>query len=343
MTTAKTIEKAKISFFQVSKCGYFTQGPKPNFEFGDLAEILKALKVWSTGKALGQTQTFQAPPNADQLPVYLYDIASRGSDWLVVLWNQIPATNNRVASVQANGVVGGAQIHMNSVATGTIPGFATYFWFIPSKNVFASIRFQHATVGHAGLRAYTRGYIERHTPFTVYQNNPTTADIEIIGYRATASAAVQNLAPRFHSEPFRKPGEHDMLLKNALRITKVLRKTTLELQTPEDLALWQSAWRKIRGRSTPAQVDPVSISYEIGTTLSKTDVQEIIDHASKDTETWDDIGFMLKSDPNPHWLSKSFARDTFDIQVQRVNEEIVDLDALLGELDSQRTRLLDLL
>ncbi|QPS09650.1 hypothetical protein I6G66_06410 [Delftia acidovorans] len=343
MNAIKTIEKAKISFFQVEKCGYFTYGPKPSFQFGDLATILTALKSWSTGKSLGQTQTFQAPLNSDQLPVYLYDIASLGSDWLVVLWNQIPATNNRVASVQANGVVGGAQVHMNSVATGTIPGFATYFWFIPSANVFASIRFQHATVGHAGLRAYARGYIERHTPFTAYEKNPTTADIEIVGYRSSPSAAVRNLAPRFQSEPFRKPGEHDMLLKNYSRITKVLRKTTLELQTPEDLDFWQSAWRKIRGRAIPAQIDPVSISYEISTVLSKKDVQDIIDHSATDTETWDDIGFMLKNDQTPHWLSKSFARDTFDIQVQRVNEEIVNLDELLKELDSQRTRLLDLL
>lgn len=343
MSTIKTIEKAKINFFKVTKCGYFNQGPKPSLEFGDLEEILKALKTWSVGKSLGQTQTFQAPPKSELLPVYLYNIVSDGDDWLIVLWNQIPATNNRVASIQANGMVGGAQVHMNGVASGTIPGFATYFWFVPELNVFASIRFQHAVVGHAGLRAYAKGYIERHTPFVAFKNNPVTADIEIEGYRKTPSAPIKNLAPRFHSEPFQKPGAHDMLLKNFSRVTKVLRKTTLELQTPEDLALWQSAWRKVRGQPAPAQVDPVSISYEISTALSKQEMLEIIQHASTDVESWDDIGFMLKNEPNPHWLSKSFARDTFDLEVLRLNDEIVDLQALLAELKSRRKSLLSLL
>ena len=35
---------------------------------------------------------------------------------------------------------------------------------------------------------------------------------------------------------------------------------------------------------------------------------------------WDDIGFTLTGEQNPRWLSNSLARDTFKLDVKRVND-----------------------
>lgn len=344
MTSVITPENIKITFFRVDRCGYYTNGPKSHFAFGDITEILTSLSVWGKGKQLFQTQTFQSPAKSAQLPVFLYKISEFDDEWILVLWNQVPATDNKVASVQSTGIVGNAAVHMNNVATGTIPGFATYFWFIPSKNVFANIRFQHPTIAHHSLRTYLKSFIERHSIFTVYKNNPQTADVELLGYRHSHSSPIQHLSPRFYSEPFRKPGQTDMLRINAKHITKIIRKTTLDMLDQEDLAFWQEAWRKIQGKEKSSPTQPVSMVYEIPTeSLSSDEINDIISNAEHDSSSWDDVGFMLKGDPNPHWLSKSFARDTFLMNVKRENQEILDLDHLHKELKSRQKQILSLL
>ena len=44
------------------------------------------------------------------------------------------------AEYAAGSVVGSADIEMTETSDGRIPGYATYFWIIPSKNVLATSR-----------------------------------------------------------------------------------------------------------------------------------------------------------------------------------------------------------
>ena len=58
---------------------------------------------------------------------------------------------------------------------------------------------------------------------------------------------------------------------------------------------------------------------------------------------WDDIGFTLKGEQVPRWLSNSLARDQFDLDVKRIDEEIVDATSLLEKLTEKRDLILALL
>ncbi len=342
------LETVHLGFFKITRCGYY-KGRKPTPEFGSLLALLADLEIWAQGKQLAQTQTFQkaVSSNGDTLlPVFLYDIKRRGNEWLVVLWNEVPSTNSQVASVMANGSVGQAQVHMNNVVKGSIPGFATYFWFLPEKEVFANIRFQHATGGHAALQTYIRSYLDRfssHVDLDTTTGN-TPFDMNINGYRASATDPLGNFSPRYKSFVFTKPGEHQLLIQQAHKITKVLRRTHLELQTPEDLDVWQKLWRKLHHQKT-ATTDTVSLQYEMKSSLSKEAVEDIIKTNNDDASesTWDDIGFQLSGESSPRWLNKSYARDKFDLEVARHNAELVDLDSLFDGLTQRRTTILSLL
>lgn len=345
------LEKSKISFFNIDSCGYYTYGPKTKRAFCEPSEMLSQLAGWSRRKSLAQTQTFQPADTDSFLPVYLFDIQQIDGESLVTLWNQTPANENAVASVMADGSVGQARVHMNSIVPGSIPGFATYFWFIPDKNVFANVRFQHAISGHLPMRSYMRGFIERSSMHVVYAPDGSSSgkggvDIEILGYRKDTSSQVQNdLAPRFSTSVFTKPGEFDMLLQNAYNITKVRRRTTLQLQTAEDLALWQQMWRRIRGTARPAHSDSVAVEYDIKTTVTEAEVKAIIEqwNSEEDKPTWDDYGFQLKGESQTHWLSRAYARDNFDLDVDRRDAEVVDGESLLKELQRKRPTILKLL
>lgn len=344
-----SIETANITFFKTTRCGYY-KGHQKDPEFGGTKAMLEQLERWANGKQLAQTQTFQhaALSNGDTaLPVYLYNIKRRGDEWLLIVWNEVPATNSQIASVMANGHVGQAQIHMNNVVAGSIPGFATYFWFLPERGIFANIRFQHAAGGHAALQTYLLGYLERFSEHVVFapEASGSAFDIEIEGYRAIGSDASENLNPRYRSSIYTKPGQHEFLVQNASLITKVLRRTHLELQTGEDLALWQKLWRKVRPTERPATTDPVSLQYEMKASMTPEEVQAIIDASDADTSAsaWDDIGFQLTRESSPRWLNKSYARDKFDLDISRENAEIVNIDSLLDAITQKRDVLLTLL
>ncbi len=344
------LENCKISFFKVQRCGYF-KGHSTSEAFGSISATLGQMAVWSQGKQLAQTQTYQnvIKPNGDvELPAYLYDIKRSRDEWLLLVWNQVPATNNQVASVMANSQVGQAVVHMNSIAPGSIPGFATYFWFLPDLGVFANIRFQHAAGGHSALQSYFKGFLERCSSHVVINPGATGSlfDLQIDGYRRSLSDPVTQLSPRFRSCVFTKPGDHEFLIQNAPKIRKILRKTKLELQTPEDLQLWQQMWRKIRPEHTTQQTDPLSIQYEMKASLTSQEIAEIIATQTSQTgvnESWDDIGFVLAGENTPRWLSKSYARDDFDLNFTRENLEIVNLESLLAALNQRRTAILSLL
>lgn len=342
------LETAHLGFFKITRCGYY-KGRSPTPAFGSSLDMLADLELWARGKQLAQTQTFQRVMNANGdtlLPVFLYDIKRRGNEWLLVLWNQVPSTNSQVASVMANGSVGQAQIHMNNVVAGSIPGFATYFWFLPDRNVFANIRFQHAIGGHAALQTYIRSYLDRFSSHVDLDTTTGTSpfDMNINGYRASPTDPVENFSPRYKSFVFTKPGEHELLIQQAHRITKVLRRTYLELQTPEDLDVWQKLWRKLHQQQT-VTTDTVSLQYEMKSSLSREAVQDIIqaNDADSSESTWDDIGFQLSGESSPRWLNKSYARDKFDLDIARQNAELVNLDSLFDALTQRRTAILSLL
>lgn len=345
------LEKSKISFFNIDACGYYTHGQKSKVQFCDTGNMLVQLVKWSHGKSLSETQTFQSADTDGFLPVYLFDVKQSDGETLLTLWNQVPANENSIASVMANGSVGKAKVHLNELVPGSIPGFATYFWFIPDENLFANVRFQHAVSGHMPMRSYIRGFLERSSSHVVYESNDASngkggADLEIAGYRKDLSCPVQNnVTPRFSTSVFTKPGETDMLLQNAHNIIRVRRRTTLQLQSAEDLALWQQLWRRVRGTARPAHSDPVAVEYDIKTAVTEDEVKAIVKqwNSEDDKPTWDDFGFQLKGEQQTHWLSRAYARDSFDLDVDRRDAEVVDGESLLKELQQKRSTILKLL
>jgi hypothetical protein len=61
------------------------------------------------------------------------------------------------------------------------------------------------------------------------------------------------------------------------------------------------------------------------------------DAESAQMEDWDDVGFVLAGESTPYWLSKSVARGTLELDVERDNLEVVNSQSLLSELRRNRT------
>jgi hypothetical protein len=336
-------ERAGFCWYRLGKCGYYRTQRAPQAALGDLPQVLADLQRWGQNKQLAETQTFSvtaAEGEAEQLPVYLLDIRGGQDDWLLTLWNQTPSTQGKVASIPTNAVVGKADVVMNELAPNTIPGYATYFYFIPSLSAFAAVRFQHMAFGHAGMKHFMSGFVRIGTRYVRWSDAPNAdGALEILGYAAAAADQPEDLIPYFKSDVMKQGGERDLLIQRARDVRKVIRKTELNNGRRQDLALWQRLIRRAGMAAAPEAPQAVRLEYELPARFEPDEMRALQDRwdvESAEMEDWDDVGFKLQGEQTPYWLSKSIARGTHELDVVRDNEEVVNPQSLLDQLKAQR-------
>ncbi len=337
------IEKAKITFYRIDQAGFYQRG-QDEPSFGNAAEMLAELHRWSQGKQLAETKTYEPAQDSDLLPVYLMGIEPAADSHLVTMWNQTPSVEGNFAAAMGNSQVGNTEVVLKEIPEGGIPGFATYFWFLPELGVFASIKFQHLITGQKPMQEYMESYLGLYSSHVVLTDPEDGVDIELVGYRQRPGAPVQDLSPRFRTSLLKKPGDHELLIEQADQIRKVHRKTTLHLDREPDLDFWQRALQVAHLRQAEVLPDDVRIKYELKVQLDGEQVGEIIDSwlAGHDRE-WDDYGFQMRGEQSPRWLSHSIARDEFDLDVTRDNLEVVNARSLLEALRGRRQAILEIL
>lgn len=332
------VEKARIRIYDISKCGYYAwRGTEP--EFGDIGEIMSDLSLWSKGKSLVATKTYESADFTEIFPAYLLDVKERNGNWLVKIWNQTPASEGNVHSVMGSSSVGNPKVIANEILKGSIPGFATYFWVVPKKNIFASVGFQHLITGQPAFQQYIKSYIESFSKFVVHAQAPKDGvDIDILGYRSSSKYEPLNLRPRFQTEMFTKPGDYEFLKRNVDKITRVVRKTKLQLNRVDDYKAWQQFLRWTQISVPPSKpADFINLQYIIGANITKSDLTSIVDeYQNNHDRQWDDYGFKVKGDQKTHWLSHASARGEFDLDVVKDNDEVFNTDSLLSALDKRK-------
>ena len=196
-------EEAKINFYSILKCGFYKHGKKDSI-FSDLPTILGRLQNWTMAGdlKLEDTCTFSQKESEDDfMRTFCFDIipSHETDDFFITTWNETPSNRGRVPSVVADQPVGAATVHLNNIQKGTIPGYATYFWFIPELDTFATIRFQHTLNGHKNLVRYVNGFLEKFSGYAVTTHTDDD-NVEITGYREKDTDDVLDLFPSFKTK-----------------------------------------------------------------------------------------------------------------------------------------------
>jgi hypothetical protein len=318
------MEEAKITFYQISKCGLYKYGAEDP-TLGKIAGFLEQLKVWvkKGGKPLDETCTYVVDDGEDVDRTFSYE--------------------GKVAAVKAKSKVGSAVVEFTTLPKNSIPGYATYFWFVPSKNVYATVRFQHRLNGKRNLDKYIKEFIAKFSDYVVLDDDGN-ADFTVAGYSEKDGDKTLNLHSQFKSVVVRKPGQIEYIRQNVGKIRKIERHNKLLPQKNESQELWQKALLTLGLKNQPKLKSEVNFSYEFSFTPTDVELVEIVNEWEKNHDSkWDDVGFMLKGEQSPLWLSNSLARDQFDVDVKRIDDEIVDAKSLLDQLTDKRSLILSLL
>jgi hypothetical protein len=339
-----------IWLYDLAKCGYFPWKGGPAL-FGSAARTFESLQRWSHGKPLGQTTTFKVNQEGDLNDVFLLGMTQAANgDFLVALWNRAPGNGNHVASVGVGDLVGAASAEITKVDKNRIPGYATYFWVMPSALRIATIRLKNFSNGLVAFRHYVTNFLTYINPAHVVLDEPDPDNtIRIKGYRRDSNSEVEDRGIRatFNVKSIALGGDLGTLRAQAENIEKVSVKTSLSTVEQQGYQAWQLFQKvgRIFGQRAPI-VEEVPIRLEIPMTFDLESLNETIaaweDDLNDSESRQNDIGFRLRGTNNYKWLSKTQPRKTVALQVQWVDNELVNIDALLEQLQTQRAEILAL-
>lgn len=333
-------EQAKLLFYSVRKCGYYRFGSEEP-EFGDVDDLLQDLLAWvHDGKSLGETCTYEVE-EGDILRTFCFDMVTNDQgDYLLTTWNETPSLQGQVASVSSGRPVGTADVHLTGIPRNAIPGYATYFWFIPEHNLLATIRFQHALNGHRNLNYYLKEFLAKWSSHVVISDD-RDVDHSIAGYRYDQNSEIMHLRPAYISSLLRHPGSAQLIVNNRAVIRKIIRKNLLLPHTIRDRTLVRNLLVGLGIQEPQPLQEEIKVKYEFEHTPTAEELESIIVAWGNEHETrWDDVGFQFQGESEIHWLSHAFTKHETELDVTRENAEIVNAESLLRELSRQRRSLL---
>jgi len=341
-------EEAVIQFYKITRCGYY-EDYSSDREFGDLGGTLSTLQEWTKqdNMQLRRTKIFEPEEGSNTSPTYCYDIQhdEESENYLLTTWNQTPTSAGQYASVEAEAPVGAADVTLRDVPDGTIPGYATYFWFVPEEAILATVQFQHRVAnGKPGLQKYINTFLAKHHSDHVCLADDGEEELEVEGYQRSPNTEIRDLNARFKTRTIRPPGPVDHIRANRPGIYKVIRKSKLDNETIANttVSYYQALLSKIGINQGEQPADPVRSRYEVNFTPTEGQLENIIENWEQDggDEAWDDVGFKMSGDSKIYWLSHSRGRYEEEMDVDRVNDEIVGGESILSELDAMENDLL---
>ncbi len=335
------MEEARITLYDLKEFGFYKWGG-PHL-FGDVPGILGELQAWCRGKTISETKTYDVGKGSQVLPAYFSSLREAHGNFLLSLWNETPSTEGAVASIPQTAPVGTTRVTMNEIEAGSIPGVASYFWFVPASNVVATVRFQHPGTAISQMRTYLRRFMEQFSSHAVTEEHD--GELVTTGFRETArSEAVVKAKAKVTLAPHRRDAERQYILDRAAQVRKIEKRGVLQLTTRDDRAVWQRLLHAFHVDEPTVRPHEVKMSFEVEVNGLSRDEVEAVMEGYDDEGGQNDYGFKFAGEGQQiHWLGKELARDTLELDVRRPNPEMVNPDDLIRELDRQRRNLLNLL
>ncbi|MGN8224619.1 hypothetical protein [Gracilimonas sp. BCB1] len=340
------IEQAKLNLYEISKCGYFRYGINIP-EFGSIDEILESLLNWTSGRELQETSTYGEEQYLNHNSTYCLDIITdrNTGDYILTTWNETPTERGRFASVNRRSAVGEYDIETQEINEDDIPGYATYFWFLPELNHFTTVRFNMSVNGHQQLQLYLRNFMEKYSRFVV-DDGGVEGEREIFGYRSNENDDVQNLHPAYESRPHTDQGSLPFLLSRRQDIRKVMKKSVMLYNNEVDSAATFFQNLRIDVENVPEQ-DEFTVKYEVDFNPSEDALRDLYESWEQEIQNsdndWDDIGVQFSGNQNDYWFSRILKKAEYDIDVEWENEAVVNARTLMEALLEIREDIIELI
>ncbi|WP_153006743.1 hypothetical protein [Aeromonas schubertii] len=332
--------EAKIKFFDIKKCGFYLRG-NDQTHFSGLNDILNKLNLWSRdGREFVNTTTYEADPNNDLRNTYFCNWHKNeiNGDSILILWNEVPNDNGVIYGMNPMDRPGNTDMLTTGFgSTPAIPGFPSYFWFVPERNVFATIRFNHSVQGKKNLDCFLNGFLANKSPYRVLDGNGT-----VIGYSANGQPTDQSsrIHSKFHSLGRKQEELETELLTNLHKIRRIIKRETLQYTVEDDRRTLERVFSGLLG-NTPTFNQARTITHELQFIPTEQQLRQIINNYSESNaaSAIRNVGFIY-NDGKRVMLNGTSVTFSAEINANREDNQIVTPQSLLSAITSQRQDLL---
>lgn len=340
-------ESAKVTLYDIYKCGLYRLKKDESPTLGNLEEFLTQLQKWAKHESmvLANTCTYAPEGTDDTYKTYCYDILCNKNLVLLTTWNEIPKSQgNQILSVSSTATVGNATINSADIKKGDIPGYVTYFLFFLKENQLATINFDHSLNGRKNLEKYLTEFISK---ISSYAETTTTVDDEgnthdQIVYKINEDDEPLMLTAYFETRLVRNKTNIALLIENFDSIRKIHKHNEIPFFTHESKTYWQkfSTFSNKKDDELKARYS-LEMKYQPSTEDEIRTIIEDWEQNHKSTK-WEDLGFSILGKSSPIWLSGTIARNDFELDIRRRKDEVVEPQMLLEQLSKIESSILKL-
>lgn len=332
--------EAKIQFFDINKFGFYLRGGERPV-FGACSNTLENLNDWATdGRSFENTKCYEENNDSDILNTYFcgFDKNEITEDCVLVLWNEVANDNGVVYGMNPSSTPGDESMLTTDFGdVPAIPGAPSYFWFIPSINSFATIKFMHSVNGKGNLDRYLNGFMCNKSPCRVLNSDGSVVGFSPNGQETNNSSKVYS---KFSAKrKTNKPLEAE-LLSNLEIITKVVKKEVLQYAVESHRTPLENMFRGILD-STPTLTQDRDIIHELQFKPSESQLRSMFQkYSDLDSDsTIKNIGFVYNNGRRV-MLNSIDVNFTVDLIIQRESDKIISADRLLSAITRQREDIL---
>lgn len=260
----------------------------------------------------------------------------------------MPHTDAGVLSLPNNSTVGSIQqADANAIMANSIPGYPTYFWFVPSLNIFATICFSTTVNGRAAMENYVKQFMKLYSQHVVKELDQQTNQLVIKGYSKEPKDPQEKVfkyQPTFSSRLYPLPQGLDVLKDKAPEIKKITKKATAEYRTQISKSLFQQVLGLFKGiQRDPVASDIFTVKTEVSMPngLTAAEVQSLYDEWTSDVDSLHSLDYGFVIDNEQFWFSHALAKWEGELALSFTEQDsFANIATLLSELESKKSTIL---
>ncbi|MDY0927779.1 hypothetical protein SOM41_15630 [Enterobacter sp. CFBP8995] len=340
-----------VTFFKYKKLGFHKRGDD-YFEPLLMSEMLESLHAWFLSRtSLADTLLWdeETPGYTNRKKTYLKAIErnEESGDYIVILWRAI-GNGNGVYGIRSDSALSDDRLYsaddeLNGESV--IWGEPAYYWFIPSLNVFSSIKFHSSISDTELMNKYLRDFMTLHSNIKEKRREVKEGKQGEYLSISFVSNHGDNLWIRIYSEQYTKLTSEADLDRIASQITHFVKREVISASVQPELG-WTRYFRNLPFISNEVTRDTRKVELTIEASPTGEELRSMFETYNEEYSVsagnWENLGFKKEGVGGICWLNQFVVKNT--LLVSDINQSddsgFYTTNRIFRALDLTRSNLL---
>ncbi|WP_125784638.1 hypothetical protein [Pseudoalteromonas rubra] len=265
-------------------------------------------------------------------------------DLVAVLWKTIGSHGDSVNGIDITSSPNQSRIKTVEKSTkGVVFGEPMYYWFIPSLEIFASIKFSNSVTDLSLIQRYFRAYVENY--MECKGRSVSHEEKDGFTYKKVTFTAPDGsgLHFKFRASTFKQSMDESRLDSLRNRITHLVKRDYISATGEQGRDLWSRITNGLPLISAPKTRDyrKVESVSEIQPTVQE--LRELLSiYDGMNLGGWENIGVRVDDSDRIIWLNEFSAKDVITLDYKKDTLPVLTAEQLMIKIQSRRDDLLSI-